>query len=117
VAQAQGNADQARARFTESLRLFQERGNKRGIIECIAGMAGVVAAQGQGERAVRLLGATAAQFKAIGAAMWPADRIDYHRNEASIRAVLGEEAFAAAWAAGRALTLEQAIAEAFPDEK
>jgi tetratricopeptide (TPR) repeat protein len=117
VAQAQGNADQARACFTESLRLFQERGNARGIIECIAGMAGVIGAQGQGERAVRLLGATAAQFKAIGAAMWPADRIDYHRNEASIRAVLGEEAFAAAWAAGRALTLEQAIAEAFPDDK
>ena len=117
MAQAQGNANQARACFTESLRLFQERGNTRGIIECIAGMAGVVGTKGQGERAVRLLGATAAQFKAIGAAMWPADRIDYHRTEASIRTVLGEEAFAAAWDAGRALTLEQAIAEAFPDEK
>jgi hypothetical protein len=49
--------------------------------------------------------------------MWPADRIDYHRNEASIRGALGEDTFAAAWAAGCALTLEQAIAEAFPDEK
>jgi predicted ATPase/DNA-binding SARP family transcriptional activator/Tfp pilus assembly protein PilF len=117
VAQAQGNPNQALVCFTESLKLFQERGNKRGIIECIAGMAGVVAAQGQGARAVRLLGAAAAQFQAIGAAMWPADRIDYHRSEAGIRAVLGEEAFAAAWAAGRALTLEQAIGEAFPDEK
>jgi predicted ATPase/DNA-binding SARP family transcriptional activator len=116
VAHAQGNANQARACFMESLRLFQERGNTRGIIECIAGMAGVVGAQGQGERAARLLGATAAQFKAIGAAMWPADRIDYHRNEASIRAVLGEKAFAAAWDAGRRLTLEQAIAEAFGEK-
>jgi predicted ATPase/DNA-binding SARP family transcriptional activator len=116
VAQAQGDMDQARARFTESLGLFQERGNTRGIIECIAGKAGVLGAQGQGERAVRLLGATAAQLEAIGVAMWPADRIDYHRNEASIRAVLGEAAFATAWAAGRALTLKQAIVEAFGDE-
>jgi predicted ATPase/DNA-binding SARP family transcriptional activator len=117
VAQAQGDDEQARACFTKGLRLFQERGNKRGMIECIAGIAGVVGAQGQGERAVRLLGATAAQFQAIGAAMWPADRIDYHRNEAAMRAMLGEAAFATAWAAGRVLTLEQAIAEAFPDEK
>jgi hypothetical protein len=80
-------------------------------------MAGVVGAQGQGERAARLLGATAAQFEAIGAAMWSADQIDYQRNAAALRAVLGQEAFAAAWDAGRALTLEQAIAEAFPDEK
>jgi hypothetical protein len=80
-------------------------------------MAAVVGAQGQGERAVRLLGVAAAQFQAIGASMWPADRIDYHRTEASIRAVLGEEAFAAAWGAGRGLSLEQAIAEAFADEK
>jgi hypothetical protein len=31
---------------------------------------------------------------------------------APLRAALGEEAFAAAWAAGRAMTLEQAIAYA-----
>ncbi|HWQ12101.1 MAG TPA: tetratricopeptide repeat protein, partial [Roseiflexaceae bacterium] len=113
VAHAQGDEDQARACFTESLRLFQERGSKRGIVECIAGVAGVVSAQGQVERAARLLGAAAAHFEAIGAAMWPADRIEYERTVAAVRAVLGEAAFAAAWGVGRALTLEQAIAEAF----
>jgi predicted ATPase/DNA-binding SARP family transcriptional activator len=117
VAHAQGDEEQARARFTESLRLFQERGNTRGIVECIAGFAGVVGARGQLERAARLLGASAAQFEAIGAAMWPADQIDYQRNVAAIRAALGEAAFAAACADGRALTLEQAIAEALGDQK
>ena len=34
---------------------------------------------------------------------------------AAARAALGEAAFAAAWAAGRALTLEQAVAEALGD--
>jgi non-specific serine/threonine protein kinase len=117
VAHAQHDEQRARACFTESLRLFQQRGNTRGIIECLAGLAGVVGAQGQIERAVRLLGATAAQFEAIGAAMWPADQIDYQRTVAALRAVLGEAAFAAAWDAGRALTLEQAIAEAIGDQR
>jgi predicted ATPase/DNA-binding SARP family transcriptional activator len=117
VARVQGDGQRARACFTESLRLFQERGNTRGIIECIAGLAGVIGAQGQIERAARLLGATAAQFEAIGAAMWPADQIDYQRTVAALRAVLGEAAFATAWAAGRSLTLEQAIAEAIGDER
>jgi hypothetical protein len=49
--------------------------------------------------------------------MWSADQIDYQRNVAAMRAVLGEAAFAAAWDAGRALTLEQAIAEALGEEK
>jgi len=31
---------------------------------------------------------------------------------ATVRAGLGEEAFTAAWAAGRALSLDQAVAEA-----
>jgi hypothetical protein len=33
-----------------------------------------------------------------------------------VRAALGEAAFAAAWAAGQALTLEEAVAEALTDE-
>ena len=44
--------------------------------------------------------------------MDPIDRADYDRDVAAIRAQLDETTFAAAWAAGRALSLEQAIAEA-----
>ena len=40
------------------------------------------------------------------------DWANSQRNIAAARAQLGESAFAAAWAAGRALPLEQAIAEA-----
>ena len=44
--------------------------------------------------------------------MTPADRADHDRDVATVRAALGEAAFAAAWAQGRAMTMEQAIAEA-----
>jgi hypothetical protein len=48
---------------------------------------------------------------------WPVGQIDYQGNVAAIRTVRSKEAIAAAWAAGRALRLEQAIAKAFGDEK
>jgi DNA-binding NarL/FixJ family response regulator len=43
---------------------------------------------------------------------WPVERAEQDRILAATRVRLGEEAFAAAWAAGRALTLEGAVAEA-----
>jgi len=63
------------------------------------------------ERAARLLGATEAVREAIQiglSAAYP-DRIEYDRYVAAVRAQLDEAVFAAAWAEGRALTLEQAI--------
>jgi hypothetical protein len=42
----------------------------------------------------------------------PADRADYDRISVATRTQLDDATFAAAWAAGQALTLEQAIAEA-----
>ena len=119
VARAQGDDDHAAGLFAESLRLFQERGNRRGITECLMGWAAVAVMQKQqpqgAERAARLLGTAEAQFQAMGAAMWPADQRDHERSMAAIQAVLNGEAFAAAWAEGRAMTLEQAIAYALEE--
>jgi ferric-dicitrate binding protein FerR (iron transport regulator) len=42
----------------------------------------------------------------------PGDRTEYDRNAAVARTQLGAQAFAAAWTAGRAMTMEQAIADA-----
>ena len=115
VAHAHGQDEQAATLFGESLRLFQERGNRRGMAECLMGFAAVALMQQQTagvERAARLLVAAEAQFEAIGAAMWPADRIERARTVAAVRAELSEEAYAAATAAGRAMALEQAVAYA-----
>jgi hypothetical protein len=47
--------------------------------------------------------------------IWPDERRDYERIVATARAQLGEEAFAMAWAAGRAMSLDQAIAYALEE--
>jgi hypothetical protein len=75
-------------------------------------MARVAAAQGKLEQAVRYFGTAAAQRDVIGAPLLPTERTTHARDVAAARTVLGEHRFAAAWAAGQALPLEQAIVEA-----
>jgi hypothetical protein len=92
--------------------LYQELGDQGGIASCLAGFAGIAMTAGQSERAARLAGSAEALFTAICMAMNPADQVEYDRNLATIRAQPNEVTFTTAWAAGRALSLEQAIAYA-----
>jgi hypothetical protein len=71
-----------------------------------------VAAQTSPQQAARLLGASAAQCEAIGYQFDMVDQAAYDQHVAAVRAQLDPATFEAAWAAGQALSLEQAIAEA-----
>jgi tetratricopeptide (TPR) repeat protein len=112
VALARGEYGQAALRFAESLALFQALGHKQGIAHCLAGIAGLASAAKQPERAARLFGAMEALLDATNLILVPADHMAYTRNLAHARTQLDADAFAAAWAAGRIMTLDQAIAEA-----
>jgi hypothetical protein len=65
--------------------------------------------------AARLLGAATALWTARGPSAWeiePRARRDRDRNLAAARAQLAEAEFAAAWAEGQAMPVEQAIGKA-----
>jgi predicted ATPase/Tfp pilus assembly protein PilF len=108
----QGDLPRARTLFAESLAAFRDHRSQRGVAECLAGLAAVALANEDGTRAARLWGAAEALREAAGAAMWAADRVEYERQRAALDAGMDERARVAAWAAGRALPAEQAIAEA-----
>jgi tetratricopeptide (TPR) repeat protein len=112
VALDQGEYERAKALHGESLTLYQELRENRGIIVCLERLSGVANAQGLPSRATRLFGAAEAVREAIGYLRSSAGRADYGHTVNSIRAALGDEAFTAAWEAGRAMTLEQAVAYA-----
>jgi tetratricopeptide (TPR) repeat protein len=95
-----------------SLGPWSRLGNPGHIAECLEGLAGLATVGGLPERAARLFGAAQALRGDGGPARPPADQLDYDRNVAAARAALGEEAFAAAWAAGRERTREEAIRDA-----
>jgi hypothetical protein len=67
---------------------------------------------GQPVRAARLFGAAEGLRARIGAIGQPIERAVYADSVASVRTQLNQKTFAAAWAEGRAMTLEQAIAYA-----
>jgi hypothetical protein len=115
VTHAQGNYGAARAHWMESLAIHRERGSKGGIAKGLEGLAAVAVAQAQPERAARLFGAAEGLREAMGAPLPPSDRAEYDRDVAAARTALGEEAFAAAWQAGRAMSLDDAVAFALDE--
>src|SRR5262245_25572467 len=78
----------------------------------LVGLTVVACAFNQYEPAVRLLGAVAALVSATNRTLDPMERSDYERSTAVARAQLDAVTFDQAWAAGQAMVLEQAIAEA-----
>jgi non-specific serine/threonine protein kinase len=112
VAQHQGDYDRAEAIFLEGLALAQELGSKHQSAYSLALLAGPVGAKGQPKRAARLLGASEAIFEAWGVGPVAADKPELDRYLAAARAQLDEAAFKAAWAEGRAMSLEEAVAYA-----
>ena len=111
----QNDYTKARACFTESLYIRRGVVMKRGIAYNLEGFAGLAAAEGMPIRAVRLLGAATALRELIRTPLPPGDHPILDRVVAAVRDRLGEQAFAAAWAEGEAMRLDQAIAEATAD--
>jgi len=111
-------ADQAcaEALLVESLVLSRDSGNWDQIAWDLTGFGGVAVAQGQPERAGRLLGAAEAWFAAAGHVIAPTERAEHDGYIAAIHALLDDATFAAAWAQGHAMSLEQAIAYALEEE-
>jgi hypothetical protein len=70
---------------------------------------------GQPLRAAQLFGAADMLFETIGWVRDAVDSDDYAYSVAQVRDQLDEATFSAAYAVGRAMTLEQAIAYALED--
>jgi tetratricopeptide (TPR) repeat protein len=119
VALEQGDPARAAVLFADSLALFRDMGGLRGIACGLEGLARVVTAPGTKPealpRATRLLGAAAALRGSVGAPLVPYEQAGYERTVAALRGALGDAAFQATWAAGHALTPEQAIADALDE--
>jgi len=104
-----GDYQRALALFQESLVLRRTLGSREGVARSLVGLASVALAQARPEHAARLFGAAEAMRDLVNAPLPPADRVDYERQLAALQKELDETTFAAAWAEGRAMTLEQAI--------
>jgi hypothetical protein len=109
----QGRQDEAAERFAEALDAARELGYREMIAYCLKGFAEVSAAQGDAERAARLLGASDRLFADLGAHVEASERATYERTVEELEGALGADAYAEAHADGRALSLDESMALAF----
>jgi hypothetical protein len=115
VALGQGERERATSLFKEGLTQFRDQGNKVGSAYCLKGLACVLSQHPAGlQPSAQIFGAATTQLAACGAAMVFINR-PTDRYLAAVRAQLDDATFAASWAAGRALSLEQAIAYALEE--
>jgi predicted ATPase len=114
VARDGGQWPEALACYTQALQIgcTLSANYGRGLARCLEGLASVAIAREQAPRAVRLLGAASRLRETMGAPVAPAALRGHEEAIGRARLALGEAAFAAAWAEGRAQTRDQAIAEA-----
>jgi len=103
---------------------WREIGNQTGMLLALIGFAALALAQGgpksppvQGESGSRrarrgtvLLAASDTVAKARGFRLFPWDQSEFDHWLAAAHAQLDDAAFTAAWAEGRAMTLEQGVA-------
>jgi predicted ATPase/class 3 adenylate cyclase len=106
------DSGQAEALFKESLTQVWELKDQRCACLSIGGLARATVGQGRDARAARLFGMAEGIGQLVGTRVPPAEREAYEQDLATVRGVLSEESFAAAWAEGRAMSIEQAIAYA-----
>jgi hypothetical protein len=115
VAWLQGEHGVTRSNALEALGLFQELGNKEGLLIVLESLGAAALAEGRKEHAARLLGAVAALREALGLPAAPWWRGKRERISAAVRGASLEQAFATAWAAGGAMSLEEAVRYALED--
>jgi tetratricopeptide (TPR) repeat protein len=111
VAESAADHEEARRHYLDSLRTLEESADRWGMVQVLdaLGRLSIVAGvAGRPDHGARLSGAVEALCELTGAQILASER--RRVAVATVRSVLGEPAFAAAWAEGRALRLEQAVA-------
>ena len=112
MASDQGDFVAALRLFEEGLDVARRLGNPVLIAHALDGFAGVAATQQQGVRAMRLAGVAARLRESIGAPLSPIDHELLQCKLLVARQELGDDAGAAAWAEGQAMSDKRALAYA-----
>jgi predicted ATPase/transcriptional regulator with XRE-family HTH domain len=111
VAYLQGDYGESETMLRQALGLIGEyrlMGNT--LADCLDWLAALAAAKGQACRAARLFGAAETHWRVSGLVRYAPDRPAYERDVVAARAQLDDQAFAAAWAFGQAMSADVAIA-------
>jgi predicted ATPase/DNA-binding XRE family transcriptional regulator len=111
-----GDLNEAAECFRESLVGNFSHGDKQAVAACLSAWAAYSIVQGDLARAARLFGASEALQEALSTPLVPLDVVQVQRNLATLRQLLSSPELAMHWAAGRAMSLEQAMHDALSSD-
>jgi len=112
----QGHIAQARPLYRETILEWQNLGHRAAVAHELECFAMIAKAQEEEQRAAQLFGAAEALRENIHIPMTPLERVEYDHEVNDLRNNMDEAAFAKAWADGRTMSMEQAIALATANE-
>ena len=114
IALRQRDFTRAGTLLCESLSMLHNIGGKEAIAWCLEALGALELhkADGSAVHAASLLGSAEVLRECLGAPLPPIDRTDLERSTTMLRARLDRETLAQAWAQGRAMPLDDAIARA-----
>ncbi|HEX5165467.1 MAG TPA: LuxR C-terminal-related transcriptional regulator [Thermomicrobiales bacterium] len=113
---ARGDLVAARDHSRQSLQVWLVLGDQMRIVRLLERMAAIAAADRQPVLATRLLSAAEARFDSFGVARTAGSVQAIDQAIKTIEPQLSREAFAGAWDAGSALSIDEAVAEALAFE-
>ena len=112
LARRRGELDEAEGLHHDALAMRASRGLRPGVAESLEALAGLAVQHDSCAEAARLFGAASTLRDQMGLARWPVQMAGYDSDVTDTRKALGEDAFAAAWAEGAALSVDDAVAYA-----
>jgi non-specific serine/threonine protein kinase len=115
VAHERGDTPRAGALYRESLELAWEHHDRLGVRMVLPGLAGLAVAEGDAARAVRLAGAASALEENAGIWAFPPIKARHERWLAAAEQALDPQTRATAWAQGRGMSLDEALAHALEE--
>lgn len=104
-----GRYEQAEEIYRETIIAFQDLGQRAGVAHELECFAFIAIERGSNKRAATLLGAAEKLREIIQSDMTILERPEYGAALLKLRAQMNEAALAEAWAAGRAMPIEQVI--------
>jgi predicted ATPase/class 3 adenylate cyclase len=113
----QGHFAEAKSLYHETIQEWQKVGHRAAIAHELECFAFIAKAQEEDQRAARLLGAAEILRENIQIPMSPYEWVEYEREVNDLRANMDPSDFDKAWAAGRAMIMEQAITFALEEPK
>ncbi len=117
VERISGNLPEARSIYHETIKRWQDLGNRSAVAHELECFGFIAIAEAQPERAGQLFGAAEALREKCQSPMTDEERVEYDRAVAQLRGRLAQAEVTTAWAQGRGIAMEQAVALALEQEK